>query len=274
MINDMNPDREGILNNPRVAKFAIGFLGVAIAFLAVQMLATLHSIDESPNAQQNIISVNGEGKVSATPNLAMISFTVSEDADTGAAAQDAAAKKTNAALAVLKNLKIADADIQTSSYNVYPDYPSNPPCVYNQVNGIVMPCPIAQPTIIGYTASQTVTVKLHDVNSVGDVVSALGTAGVSNLNGPDFSIENPDALQAEARADAIKDARSKADALAKDLGVHIVRVVNYSEGGGAYPMYAKDMAMSAGGTAVPTVPQVPTGQNDITIDVSVTYEIR
>ncbi len=274
MMNDMNSDT-GLLNSPRVATLASAFLAVAIALLAVQIIATLHNIDESPNAAQNVITVSGEGKASATPNLATISFTVSEDATTASAAQDVAAKKTNAALAVLKDQKIADKDIQTSSYNVSPRYSYPQPCVYNS-SGMMPPCPAGgESKIIGYTASQTVTVKIRNLDSVGVTVSALGGAGISNLYGPNFTIENPDALQAKARAEAIADARTKANELARELGVRVVHVVNYSEGGGSYPgPYYKAETLSADSGPARPVPQIPTGENEVTVDVSVTYEIR
>jgi uncharacterized protein YggE len=270
----MEDNTKGLLESPRVAQAAFVFLCIAVAFLAVSMIGELQHFGE-PSAAQNVITVSGEGKVSAPPDIATINFTVSEDASTAADAQDAAAKKLNAALAALKDQKIADADIQTSSYNVYPKYSSAQPCVYNTtVNGLIVPCPQTEQKIVGYTASQTVTVKVRNVDAVGDVVTALGGAGISNLNGPSFTIDNPDKLQADARAKAIEDARTKADALAKDLGVRIVRVTNYSENGGGYPVPMYMKAEASGAADARTVPQVPTGENDVTVDVSVTYEIR
>jgi len=272
-MNDLNQD--GILQSRKVANVAIALMVVAMAYLAVQSLAVLQN---PPNATQNVITVSGEGKASAAPDLATISFTVSEDADTASSSQDAAAKKVNAALAALKNLQIDDKDIQTSSYNVYPRYSQNQPCIYNGpiisgAGAAYPPCPPTESKVIGYTASQTVTVKLHDVNSVGTVVTALGQAGISNLNGPDFSVENPDAVQSEARKDAIDQAHAKAEELAKELGVRLVRVVNYSEGGGYYPGPMMEASGAATGKAA-TVPSIPTGQNEVTLDVTVTYEIR
>jgi uncharacterized protein YggE len=197
------------------------------------------------------------------------------DAETAAGAQDAAAKKGNSALAALKQFNIADKDIQTSSYNVYPKYSYSQPCVYNNANGYIPPCPPSEQKIIGYTASQTVTLKIRDVNAVGKIVTALGGAEVSDLSGPNFTVENSDALQTEARKQAIDEAHAKAEELAKELGVRLVRVVNYSEGGGGYPVPMMYKAEAAGSTAdARTVPTVPTGENEITVDVSVTYEIR
>ena len=271
-------NNSGILHTPKVARLTIAFLVAVTAFFTLQVFSVLNNFDESPNAQQNVIMVSGEGKVSASPDIATVSFTSSENAATASAAQDAAAKDTNAALAALKKFQIADKDIQTSSYNVYPRYSQPQPCVYTgaSVSGgmMVPPCAATESKVIGYTASQSITVKVRALDSVGAVVTALGKAGVTNINGPDFTIDNPDAVQAEARSLAIADARTQANTLARELGVRIVRVVSYSENGGRYPVAY--MKASVGGVSMDSaaVPQMPVGQNDVTVDVSVTYEIR
>jgi uncharacterized protein YggE len=267
---------KGVLESPWVGKLAVVFLVLASLFMIGKAANALINFDAISEAPQNVITVSGEGKVSASPNLATISFAVSEDATTASDAQDAAAKKTNAALAVLKDLGIADKDIKTSSYNVYPRYSQSQPCVYYQgANGMMPPCPATEQKIIGYTASQTVDVKVRNLDTTGTVLSKLGSAGVSNIYGPNLTVENPDALQAQARADAIQKARAQANQLASQLGVRIVRLVNYSEGGGAYPMYYKtaDAASGRGGMEA-TPPSIPTGENDITVNVTITYEIR
>jgi uncharacterized protein YggE len=266
----------GVLQSPRVAKFAVIFLGALIAFVAIQILNGIQMLNESPNGQQNVITVSGEGKVSAVPDIATINFAVTEDATTAAAAQDAAAKKINAALAVLKDQKIDDKDVQTSSYNVYPRYSNVSPCPAYNSYGDVPPCypGNGEQKVIGYTASQDVTVKIRNVDSVGTIVTALGGTGISNINGPSFTVDNPDALQAEARDKAIADARTKANDLAKALGVRIVRVAQFSEGGGGYPVPMYSMAGGAVAKDAATVPSIPTGQNEIDVTVSITYEIR
>lgn len=266
----------GILRDPRIAKFAIGFLIAATALVTIQAFSALSNFYESPSGQQDTITVSGEGKVSAPPDIATISFVVSENAPTVAAAQTSAAKNTNAALAALSSFNIASADIQTSSYDVSPQYSSTVCGVVAPGSGVALPCVYNGPgTIIGYTASQTVTVTIRNLDSVGPVVTALGKANVSNIDGPNFSIDKPDAAEAQARALAIADARTKADTLAGELGVRILRVVNYSEGGSNYPLPMMAEGVSAS-NAAPTsvVPSVPVGENDVIVNVSVTYEIH
>ena len=128
---------------------------------------------------------------------------------------------------------------------------------------------------VGFTASESITVKVRKVDDVGDIMQGLGITGVSDLSGPNFSIDNEDSLKAEARKKAIDDAKAKAEVLAKDLGVSLVKIVNFSDSSGNYPMmyYAKDsMASSVAPEASPAV--IPRGENTISADVTITYEIR
>ncbi len=264
-----HPHHHGLLKSRLVMKLFAVFLLVATIFVGAKAVNAIVNFDAVSVPPSNVITVTGEGKVSAAPDIATISFTISEDADTSAQAQDAAAKKVNVALALLKNLKIADKDIKTSSYNISPRYSQPTPCYSGG------PCTYSQ-TVIGFTVSESVEVKVRAIDDSGKVLSALGEAGVSNLYGPNFSVENPDELKSQARKEAVAKARAQAKSLASDLGVRLVRIVNYSEGGG-YPIYyakAADMAMGSGATPPRPEVSVPTGENEIVVNVSVTYEIR
>lgn len=260
--------RKGVLENPWVGKLTALFLVAAVVFMAAKAVNAVINFDAITTPPSNVITVTGEGKVSAAPDIAQVSFTVSEEAVTASQAQDAAAKKINVALAVMKDMGIADKDVKTSSYNISPKYAYQPPC-YNY------PCPYNEAAkIIGFTAAQTVEVKVRDIDKTGDVLSALGDAGVSNLYGPNFMIEDEDGLQAEAREKAIKEARAQAEQLAKALGVRVTRVVSYNENGGyPGPFYRADAMMAMGGAEKAT-PSIPAGENEISVSVSVTYEVR
>jgi len=109
---------------------------------------------------------------------------------------------------------------------------------------------------------------------VGKIMQGLGTLGVSDLNGPNFSIDNEDALKAQARKKAIDDAKEKAATLAKDLGVRLGKITSFSESGNyPSPMYDRGMmSVSAAKESAPA--QIPKGENTISSDVSITYEIR
>ena len=221
------------------------------------------------NAAVNTIVVSGEGEVMAKPDIATFNFTVDETAGTAAAAQKLATDKSNKVLAYLKQAGIADNDIQTTNYS------SNPKYEYSQQICTNYACPPSKQTLTGYEVTQSVDVKIRDISKAGDIVAGIGAFNVQNINGPQFSIENQKALERQARELAIKDARTQADALAADLGVQITRIVGYNENGNSPIMYAKAMAFDsvASAPAVPA-PVIPAGENKITSNVSVTYEIR
>jgi hypothetical protein len=262
---DMNQEqlKSGVLGSALVSKLAAVLLAVLTLLVAAQAVRTITDIG-LPAPAMNTITVDGMGKVSAAPDVATVSFTVSENGDTASQAQSAATKKTNVAVAVVKGLGIEDKDVKTTSYNLSPRYAYQPPCYSTY-------CP-QESRIVGYTVSQTIEVKVRDLDTVGKTLSALGDAGVSNLYGPNFTIDKEDEFKAEARKEAIQEARAKAKILAKDLGVRIVRVSSYYESGG--PLYYGKGGGLATADSAASPPAVPAGENDITVNVTVTYEIR
>ena len=264
--------QSGVWVSPRIEKLAALFLVAAtifVAFLAVQ--AAMDWWESSPTIG-NVITVEGEGKATAIPDIATISFTVTGEGKNASAAQDEATKKINVAVALLKEKGIKDTDVKTTSYNVSPKYSYPQPC-YNA------PCVYDEQRVIGYTVTQSTEVKIRKTGEVGDVLTALGDAGISMLYGPNFTVEDPDAVMAAARKQAIGEARAKAEILAQDLGVSLGKVVNFYENSGGYPVpyYSRDMAMGMGGAVAmeaKVAPEVPVGENEIVSRVSITYEIR
>jgi len=258
-----------LFESTRVEKLAALFLLAASVWVGLQAIGALKGLFEPRAAYGNVITVEGIGKVTAIPDVARITFTVSEEATTASVAQDNAAERINVALAVLKDdLGIEEKDIKTSSYSVYPRYNQPNPCF----NGF---CPEYEQRIVGYTASPTVEVTVRDTGKTGEILSQLGDAGVDNLYGPSFTVDDPEALKAEARELAIKQARDKAKELAKDLNVRIVRVTGFWENSGGYYPYAERAYGLGGDASVSSIaPELPVGESEIQVMVSVSYEIR
>ncbi len=215
-------------------------------------------------AASNVITVTGSGEVFALPDIATIGFTVRNEGANVKIAQDATTAKMDEVLAKILELGIDDKDVKTTSYS------SNPKYSYTKYGYY----PVNQGTIIGYEVAQTIEVKIRDTAQTGDVLGLLGTAGVSETYGPNYAIDNEDGLKADARKQAIDEAEMKAKDLASKLGVTLVRIVGFSENGD-YPIYGKayDM-MTSTEVAQNAIPDVPTGQSQITSDVTITYEIR
>ena len=253
-----------------MATTALGALALFLVVVTIGELKGLRFIGSGVTAT-NTITVSGDGEVFAVPDTATFSVTVQEEAKEVKDAQETATKKSNDIIAYLKSQDIDEKDIQTTDYSVYPQYD------YIQKTCIEGYCPGGQQVLRGFQVSQTLTVKVRDTKKAGDLLSGVGSRGVSSVSGLSFTIDDQDALEAEARAKAIMKARIKADELAKQLGVSVVRVVGFSENGNYPVYYAKaEMSLAAdgrGGAPAPS-PEIPTGQNKITSNVSVTYEIR
>lgn len=256
---------------PRTA--AVAALSMLALFLLVGTLSTLKSYRYigSGVTATNTISVSGSGEVFAVPDIASFSVNVSETAKDVTTAQTTATKKSNDIIAYLKTQGIAEKDVQTADYSVNPEYE------YTQGLCKTNYCEPGKQTLTGYRVSQTLSVKVRDTKKAGEVLAGVGSRGVSSVSGLSFTIDDQDKLEAEARDKAIKEADDKATVLARSLGVKIVRVVGFSENGN-YPIYyAKEsmsMAADGRGGAMPPSPEIPVGENKITSNVTVTYEIR
>ena len=252
---------------------------------AVGLLADLKSANVAGNKDIYTIILSGHGEVNAVPDIANISFTISKDAKTVKEAQNSVAQIEKKVLELLKTDKVADKDIKTANASFYPKYEYSqafcPPIPLGAgtagvTSSLRSPyyCPPSKQVITGYTASESVTVKIRNTDDVGKIMQDLGTAGVSQLNGPDFAIDDEDGLKMAARKKAIDQAKAKAEALAKDLGVHLGHITNFSESGnyGGPIYYAKGMAADSTVATVPAL--IPKGENIISSDVTITYEIR
>jgi uncharacterized protein YggE len=115
---------------------------------------------------------------------------------------------------------------------------------------------------------------VRKIDSAGTILSGVGNLGASNVSGLNFSIDEEDKLKKEARDLAIEDARESGKILARSLGVKLVRIINFSESG-YFPIYREKFSadvMSVGGAAI--APEIPTGENKITSQVNIVYEIR
>jgi uncharacterized protein YggE len=236
-------------------------LAVLGLFLVAKTVNTFAERDYIGKAvrDRDLITVSGMGTVTSKPDLAKVDVGIFSDAQTVSAVQNDSTTKMNAMIDALKALGIKDADIQTSNYSLQPkiDWSDN------------------KQRVIGYTLSQTVNVKVRDLAKVGDVIESATSHGANQIYGVQFTIDDPTSIQDEARLKAIKEAQKKADALADAVGLHIVKVVSFSEAGGFEPPYpmqyaAGDLASAAKNVA----PQIEAGSLDVKMNVSVTFEVR
>lgn len=250
-------------------------VGVVLTFLSIFLIAL--TVTEVRGwryvgtgiVPTNTISVQGEGEVFAVPDTAQFSFSVIKEGESAEAVQEEAARISNEAIAYLKENGVEDRDIKIIGYNVYPRYE------WREIQCITYPCPSGERELVGFEINQSIQVKVRDTEKAGELLAGVGDFGVEQISGLQFTIEDEDELQREARQEAVADAKEKAEALADDLGVRLVRIVNFNEYGSptAYPRV--ESAYGLGGSADSKVtPDIPVGENRITSSVNITYEIR
>jgi uncharacterized protein len=204
------------------------------------------------------LDVSAVGEVSRVPDIAIISagvMTRSASA-TGAISENAA--RMERVRAALKRAGIADRDIQTSNISLNPEYryQENQP-----------------PQLVGYTASNQVNVRFRDIRNTGRILDALVAEGANQINGPNLTIDKPEAALDEARTKAIANGRARAELYARALGMRVVRLLSVSEtggyGGGPVQMMARaDMAQAASKTEI-----IP-GEQQLQVTVNLSFELQ
>lgn len=271
----------------RVSKWSSISLMLLSLFLLVKVLGDLKKI---PNIgkevyPQSTIMVSGTGDAYAIPDIASFTFSVIETGTTVKQAQEKADQKLNKALVAVRDSGVADKDIKTTGYNVYPKYEySNSVCPRVPMGagyaGVTSSpssayyCPPSKNILTGYEVNQTITVKVRDTAKVADLVTKIGGVAVSNISGVEFTVDNREQYVAQARAQAITEAKTKAKELAKELGVSLGKILSFNEKGN-YPIYGMNVKESImNSSAAPALAQLPQGETKITSDITITYEIR
>jgi uncharacterized protein YggE len=217
-------------------------------------------------------AVSGDGKAIGIPDVAVFSFSViTEGGKDVGALQAENSEKANAAIEFVKTNGVDSKDVKTQNYSVSPRYQYYS-CSYPQSS--VEPCP--PPSIVGYTVSQSVQVKIRDFSKIGDILSGVVLAGANTVSQLQFTIDDPTKVQNEARAEAIQKAKEKALAIAEAGGFRLGRLLSIDEGG-SYPrtMYYDSAAGMGVSTkeAVPA-PTIEPGSEETNITVTLRYEIK
>ncbi len=251
----------------RLYKIGAGVMAILFVFLLTKTVTEMKgwSLIGKDMPPQTTISVSGKGEVVVKPDIATFSFSITEEDLVVGNAQDKVAKSENEVLSFLEKAGVDKADIKVSGYNIYPRYEYRGATAYNSGKQI----------LAAYVVTESVEVKVRKTADAGKIIGSMGEYGVDNISGLTFSVDKEDVVLKEARVKAINDAEASAKQLAKDLGVSLVRIVGFSENGGGYPvpmLYSKAEVSVAGADRF--TPELPTGMNKITSNVTITYEIR
>lgn len=250
-------------------------LTIFIVLLGIGAVVSLGILTSDPANRNNVITVSGMGEAYAVPDIATFGFTSRHESKEVKEAQAEVSKQVAEVVASLEKLGIKEKDIKTTSYNSYPKYEwrdNRAAC-----DGYSCP-PSGEQVLVGYEQSQSIEVRVRDLEKVSDVLQALGDASVDSLYGPNFEVDDDDAVKTAARKEAIAKANAKAEELASELGVKLGKIVSFSDSSNDFAPYPMarggEYAMDAKMVSAEYAPEIPTGEDKITANVSITYKIR
>jgi uncharacterized protein YggE len=234
----------------------------ALAIVAASLPAAA-AAQQTPAVTQTIagtrLDVSATGEVTRVPDIAIISAGVVSRSTSATGALQDSADRMQRVLAALKHAGVENRDIQTSSVNLNAEYryPENQPA-----------------QLTGYTATNLVTIRFRDIRNSGKILDALVSQGANQINGPNLTIDKPEAALDEARAKAVANGRARAELYARALGMRVVRVVSVNEGGGYAvpppmpPMVLTGARMEAAST------RIEPGEQKLQVNLAMTFELQ
>ena len=250
------------------------FFKVGIVVLIVLCLGIVSWSYYNWRLAQNIvnkdrtISFSAEGKIVAKPDVALITVSVvTQDVDANKVQADNN-KKMTAVVNFLKNNGIKEDDIKTSAYSLNPQYD------YTWCRKSKDDTRYCSPKIIGYELTQSVEVKIRDFNKINIIIGGLSDAGANQISNISFSIDEPEDYKNQARIEALKKIEKRAQLLSKETSLRLGKIMSVSESGiFPSPIY-RDLKATVGSTEdLPSAP-IETGTQEITVTLTVSYEIK
>ncbi|MBU3078037.1 SIMPL domain-containing protein [Sphingomonas quercus] len=230
-----------------------------LALAAVAAGATAAAAQPAMPPVGTHLTVRAEGQVNRVPDVATISAGVVTQAQTADAAMAENARRMAAATAALRKAGLADRDIRTASISLQPQYryANNQP-----------------PVLTGYQASNQLSVRFRDVTRAGAILDALVAQGINQINGPDFTVDQPETALDEARADAVRIARARAEVYARAAGLSVARIVAIDEGGDALPPVRPVMMMARAAAPQAADTAIEPGEQKLSVTVTVSFELK
>ncbi len=231
---------------------------IAAALALVAVFAVTPTFAEEAKIMRSV-SISGHGEIRAVPDLAVVVVGVTTQSATARDALDANSKSMKTLLDTLSKAGIDAKDMATSNFSVGPRFD------YGQNNG-------QPPKVVGYDVNNMVTLTVRKIEDLGELLDVAVSTGSNTINGITFSVSKPDALLDDARKAAVADARQKAELYASAGNFKLGNIVSLSEGAAFQPpiLYQAKAARSEAADAVPIVQ----GEQTLTVDVSITYEIK
>ncbi len=226
------------------------------------------SLSAAAEAQQSTITqtiagtrldISATGEVTRVPDVAIISAGVVTRSTTATGAIQEAADRMSRVLAALKRAGIEERDIQTSNLSLNPEYR------YENNKA---------PQLVGYSASNQVTVRFRDIRNSGKILDALVSEGANQINGPNLTIDKPEAALDEARAKAVAIGRARAELYARATGLRVVRLVSVSESGGYAPPPPMPPMVMMGERSQAADTKIAPGEQKLQVTLSMVFELQ
>lgn len=239
----------------------VRLLAAGAAALALAAVATPSLAAGEPTART--ITLSGDGVATGVPDVVVVTLGVVSEADSAAAALEANNRDMTATVQGLRDAGIEERDIRTANFSIEPRYTYPSDANGNQLS----------PQIVAYQVTNQVTVRLRDFDGAGSLLTEVVTLGANSVQGIAFLIDDPSALEDEARRDAFEEAHARAEVYAAAGGFKLGNIVSITEGGSYYPqpvMYSREAEAAPAPMDVP----LAAGEQEIAITATVTWEIQ
>jgi uncharacterized protein YggE len=233
-------------------------IGLAMGLANMRTGAAVAAPVDQDRPAPNTITVSGEGEASAPPDVAYVMVGVQTQASTAGAATADNARLMNAVLEALRGRGLSGPDLQTTGLSVSPQYAQGRDATRQE--------------IVGYQATNNVTVTVNDVNRAGEILDAALAAGANRVGGLRFGIRDTTPLRQQALGEAAQSARVRAEALATSLGTRVVGISSVVEEAVNVPQPRAAFSAAAQPAAAPAPPTpVESGELRVTARVRVAF---
>lgn len=266
-----------------IAQTILILLALVLLGKAVLLFRQVNHVGVADNMPQTVY-VNGHADAYIKPDTLLFTISVNEEGKNVTEATQKSAEKINKAIAAVKANGVDGDNIKTTYYNVSDKYENvNTPCAVAAPTGkmmttqVVEPCSNFSTRIIGSIVTQTLDIRVKDLDKRDKIVADLAAAGVK-VDNVTFTIFDLDKAKEDVRKEAIKNAKDAAKKLESQLGVDFGPIIGFSENTQGYNPY---MSARAEGMAVDKMPDnmapspvLPAGQQKVSVDVTVNYLIK
>lgn len=246
------------LQVPYLKIISISLIALMLTFAGAKWIGVFQSFQKQ-NQEKEKLTISAEGRLEATPDIAIVSLGVLTEGKNPVSIKEENSTKINAIIAELEKRGVDKKDIKTLQLDLQPKY--------NWDNG--------KSTLAGYILRQQIEVKIRDISKAGEIFSEATNLGSNEAGNIRYDFTDLEGLKQKARIIALENAKAKAEDLAKTAGIRLGKLINFTESNVFVPSYYRyGMGMEAVQSFTSTAPDIQPGTQEITANISVTYEIK